>query len=183
MNIITTPIPDLLVFEPEVFSDERGFFMETFRESFFNQAGINYSFVQDNHSASIGGVLRGLHYQIKRPQGKLIRVIHGEVYDVAVDIRANSETFGQHVGVYLSANNHRQFWVPPGFAHGFLVTSDRAEFIYKCTDYYAPEYERSLLWNDPALAIEWPTRGSPILSQKDADGLLLNESECYSGDL
>lgn len=179
MNIIKTKIPGLLIFEPKVFGDDRGFFMETFRESFYQEAGIKGSFVQDNHSASVQGVLRGLHYQTKQPQGKLVRVIAGEVYDVAVDMRANSPTFGQHVGEYLSAENKRIFWVPPGFAHGFLVTSERAEFIYKCTDYYAPEFEQSLLWNDPALNIEWPIKGKPELSKKDSEALTWANSEYY----
>lgn len=180
MKIIKTKIPDLLIFEPKVFGDERGFFMETFRESFLKEAGINYSCVQDNHSSSTKGVLRGLHYQTRQSQGKLVRVIAGEVYDVAVDMRKNSSTFGQHVGEYLSAENRKIFWVPPGFAHGFLVTSDYAEFVYKCTDYYAPEYEKTLLWNDKALNINWPIDGEPELSLKDKEGDKLIDAEAYS---
>ncbi len=172
-----------MIIEPTVFGDDRGFFMETFRESFFNEVGIEGPFVQDNHSSSVRGVLRGLHYQTKQPQGKLVRVISGEVYDVAVDLRKGSPTFGQHVGEYLSAENKKMFWVAPGFAHGFLVTSERAEFVYKCTDYYAPEYERSLLWNDPALNIHWPIDGEPELSQKDRDASTLANSECYQADI
>lgn len=179
MQIIETAIPDLLIFEPRVFGDERGFFVETFRESHFTQRGIEAHFVQDNHSASSKGVLRGLHYQIKQPQGKLVRVIAGEVYDVAVDLRRSSPTFGRHVGTHLSAENKKIFWVPPGFAHGFLVLSERAEFVYKCTEYYAPEHDRSLLWNDSALAINWPIDGEPELSAKDVAGKLLVEAEVF----
>lgn len=156
MEVIATAIPDLLLFKPKVFGDERGFFLETFRESWFSERDIPVKFVQDNHSSSSRGVLRGLHYQIHNPQGKLVRVTVGEVYDVAVDLRKSSPTFGKSVGVYLSAENKHIFWMPPGFAHGFLVLSERAEFNYKCTEYYAPEHERSLLWNDPALKIDWP---------------------------
>lgn len=181
MNIIETAIADVKIFEPKVFGDERGFFVETFRQSHFEALGLNVNFVQDNHSSSSKGVLRGLHYQIQQPQGKLVRVIAGEVYDVAVDLRKSSPTFGQHVGVYLSAENKKIFWVPPGFAHGFLVLSEKAEFIYKCTEYYAPKNERSLLWSDPALNIDWPldTNVLPSLSKKDCDGTLLKDSEVY----
>ena len=179
MNIIETSIPDLKIFEPKVFGDERGFFIETFRQSHFENLGLDVQFVQDNHSASSKGVLRGLHYQIKKPQGKLVRVVSGEVYDVAVDLRKSSSTFGQHVGVHLSADNKRIFWVPPGFAHGFVVLSDKAEFVYKCTEYYAPEHDRSLLWNDPALNIDWPIDIEPELSEKDKEGKRLKEAEVF----
>lgn len=181
MEVITTAIPDLLLFKPKVFGDERGFFLETFRESWFSERDIPVKFVQDNHSSSSRGVLRGLHYQIKNPQGKLVRVTAGEVYDVAVDLRQHSPTFGKSVGVYLSAENKHIFWVPPGFAHGFLVLSERAEFNYKCTEYYAPEYERSLLWNDPALHIEWPLGDIqyPTLSAKDQNALPLAQAETF----
>lgn len=179
MKMIKTSIPDLIVFEPKVFGDERGFFMETFRESFFKDLGLDTTFVQDNHSSSSKGVLRGLHYQIQKPQGKLVRVIAGEVYDVAVDLRKSSPTFGQHVGITLSAENKKIFWVPPGFAHGFLVLSERAEFVYKCTEYYAPEKERSLLWNDPALKIQWPLAEGLELSAKDAAGAHFIDAEVF----
>ncbi len=179
MDIRVTEIPEVLIFEPKVFGDDRGFFMETFRQSLFDDLG--FDFVQDNHSKSTKGVLRGLHYQIKQPQGKLVRVTKGEVFDVAVDMRKASATFGRSVSVRLSEENKRIFWVPPGFAHGFLVVSEEAEFLYKCTDYYAPEYERSLFWNDPALKIDWPLdeSGIPSLSQKDNEGSLLNDAEVY----
>lgn len=181
MDVITTAIPELLLFKPKVFGDERGFFLESFRESWFSERGISARFVQDNHSSSSKGVLRGLHYQIKNPQGKLVRVTAGEVYDVAVDLRKNSPTFGKSVGVYLSAKNKNIFWVPPGFAHGFLVLSERAEFNYKCTEYYAPEHERSLLWNDPALNINWPLDDirEPILSVKDKNAVPLSQAEVF----
>lgn len=181
MEIIATAIPDLLLFKPKVFGDERGFFLETFRESWFRERDIVVNFVQDNHSSSSKGVLRGLHYQIKQPQGKLVRVTAGEVYDVAVDLRKNSPTFGKSVGVYLSAENKHIFWVPPGFAHGFLVLSEQAEFNYKCTEYYAPEHERALLWNDPVLEIEWPLDDivQPTLSPKDQQALPLAQAEVY----
>jgi dTDP-4-dehydrorhamnose 3,5-epimerase len=182
MEVIVTAIPDVLLFKPKVFGDERGFFMETFRESWFDECDISARFVQDNHSSSSRGVLRGLHYQIKNPQGKLVRVTAGEVYDVAVDLRKSSPTFGQSVGVYLSANNKNIFWIPPGFAHGFLVLSEHAEFNYKCTQYYAPEHDRSLLWNDPALKIEWPLADitAPVLSAKDRAALPLAQVETFS---
>lgn len=181
MEVISTAIPDLLLFKPKVFGDERGFFLESFRESWFSERGISVNFVQDNHSSSSKGVLRGLHYQIQKPQGKLVRVTSGEVYDVAVDMRKSSPTFGQSVGVYLSAENKHIFWVPPGFAHGFLVLSERAEFNYKCTEYYAPEHERSLLWNDPELNINWPLKGieQPVLSAKDQLALPLSQAEVF----
>jgi len=169
MNITATKIPEILIIEPTVYGDERGFFMESWNQNEFNKAvGREVIFVQDNHSRSAQGVLRGLHYQIKQPQGKLVRCVAGEVFDVAVDIRKNSATFGQWVGVHLSADNKRQFWVPEGFAHGFVVLSDAAEFLYKTTEYYAPEYERSIIWNDPTLAIDWPLTSTPSLSNKDA---------------
>ena len=179
MRVTPTSIPDVILFEPQVFGDERGFFIETFRQSTFDDLGIDAKFVQDNHSSSSKGVLRGLHYQIQKPQGKLVRVIAGEVYDVAVDLRKSSPTFGQHVGMHLSADNKRIFWVPPGFAHGFLVLSDIAEFVYKCTEYYAPEYESSLLWNDPELAIGWPVDGEPELSAKDRAANVLADAEVF----
>lgn len=180
MRIIETDIPELKIIEPDVFGDERGFFMETFRESWFTEqlglAGVR--FVQDNHSASAKGVLRGLHYQLEQPQGKLVRVISGEVFDVAVDVRRSSPSFGRYVGVTLSAANKRMFWVPPGFAHGFLVTSEHAEFVYKCTDYYRPDAERSILWNDDDIGIDWPL-SDVTLSDKDAQGSSLATAETF----
>ena len=179
-TVTPTHIPDLLILEPKVFGDARGFFFESFNQQDFNQAtGLNVQFVQDNHSRSAQGVLRGLHYQLQQPQGKLVRVVRGAVFDVAVDIRRSSPTFGQWVGCELSEDNHRQFWVPPGFAHGFVVLSDSAEFLYKTTDYWYPEHERSLLWNDPAIGIDWPLDGPPLLAAKDAAGKLLAEAECF----
>lgn len=181
MPIQTTSIPDVIIIEPKVFGDERGFFYESFNaRSFAEQTGIKASFVQDNHSKSIKGVLRGLHYQIQQPQGKLVRVVAGEVFDVAVDIRKKSPTFGQWVGVTLSADNKRQLWIPEGFAHGFLVTSDSAEFLYKTTNYYAPEFERSILWNDPAIGIQWPIVGEPTLSNKDRVANILGDAEVFA---
>ncbi|ESS71587.1 dTDP-4-dehydrorhamnose 3,5-epimerase RmlC [Methyloglobulus morosus KoM1] len=181
MPIQTTDIPDVIIIEPKVFGDERGFFYESFNaRSFAEQTGIKTNFVQDNHSKSAKGVLRGLHYQIQQPQGKLVRVVAGEVFDVAVDIRKLSPTFGHWVGVILSAENKRQLWIPEGFAHGFLVLSDSAEFLYKTTDYYAPEFERSLLWNDPAIDIQWPITGEPTLSNKDKVAKLLSEAEVFA---
>lgn len=169
MRYIPTSIPDVVAIEPKVFGDERGFFMETFRTEEFNQHCAPREFVQENHSMSAHGILRGLHYQTQQTQGKLVRVVSGCVYDVAVDMRQSSKTFGQWVGVELSAENKRQLWVPEGFAHGFYVMSESAEFIYKCTDYYAPEHECSLLWNDPSLNIDWPVGTTePKLSEKDA---------------
>ncbi|MCB1164277.1 dTDP-4-dehydrorhamnose 3,5-epimerase [bacterium] len=172
-------IPDLVLVEPRVFLEERGFFMETWQARAFAEAGLDLRFVQDNHSRSRQGVLRGLHYQVRQTQGKLVRVVQGEVYDVAVDLRRGSPTLGQWVGVTLSAENKRQLWVPPGFAHGFYVTSEDAEFVYKCTDFYAPEHERSLRWDDPALAIDWPLVDgkAPLLSAKDAAGVAFAEAE------
>ena len=180
MNIIPTSIPDILLIEPQVFQDERGFFLESYQKEKFKQAGIEADFVQDNHSKSCQGTLRGLHYQIHQPQGKLVRVIAGEVFDVAVDIRRSSPTFGQWIGDYLSAENKRMLWVPVGFAHGFYVTSREAEVLYKASDYYAPQSERSLIWNDPLIGIQWPLKGEmPILSSKDAMGKLLSEAEVF----
>ncbi len=181
MIVTPTAIPDVLVIEPKVFGDARGFFFESFNGKAFDEAvGRHVDFVQDNHSRSSKGVLRGLHYQIQQPQGKLVRVVRGAVYDVAVDIRKSSATFGQWVGVELSEDNHKQFWVPAGFAHGFLVLSDTADFLYKTTDYYAPEYERSLLWNDAALGVEWPALEAPIvLSSKDQAAALLSQAQCF----
>jgi dTDP-4-dehydrorhamnose 3,5-epimerase len=180
MKIINTEISDVLLIEPKVFGDERGFFYESFNvKGFLEKTGISYQFVQDNHSRSSKNVLRGLHYQIQQPQGKLVRVVVGEVFDVAIDLRKSSATFGQWVGVNLSAENKHQLWIPPGFAHGFLVLSEYAEFLYKTTDYYAPEYDRTLLWNDPDLAISWPIQDEPIISAKDKVGKLFSEAEVY----
>ncbi|MQR01328.1 dTDP-4-dehydrorhamnose 3,5-epimerase [Glaciimonas soli] len=181
MQIQTTAIPDVVIIEPKVFGDDRGFFYESFNERrFLELTGVTANFVQDNHSKSAKNVLRGLHYQIQQPQGKLVRVVAGEVFDVAVDIRKSSPTFGHWVGVVLSAENKRQLWVPPGFAHGFVVTSDNAEFLYKTTDYWAPEFERSILWNDPAVGIQWPITGEPLLSGKDQIGKLLADAEVFA---
>jgi len=180
MQIQRTSIPDVIIFEPKVFGDERGFFYESFNlQKFSELTGLNTTFVQDNHSRSAKNVLRGLHYQVKQPQGKLVRVVQGEVYDVAVDIRKSSPTFRKAVGVHLSAENHRQLWIPAGFAHGFLVLSDYAEFLYKTTDYWAPQYERSIIWNDPEIAVEWPLTGEPVLSEKDKKGVFLGEAEVF----
>jgi dTDP-4-dehydrorhamnose 3,5-epimerase len=180
MKIVNTALPDVLIIEPKAFGDERGFFYESFNQRTFNAlTGLTASFVQDNHSKSAKNVLRGLHYQIQQPQGKLVRVIAGEVFDVAVDVRRSSPTFGQWVGVTLSADNKRQLWIPPGFAHGFVVTSDSAEFLYKTTDYWAPEHERSIAWNDPAIGIEWPAGLVPTLSGKDQLGKVLAEAEVF----
>lgn len=179
MKVTATKIPDVLILEPKVFGDERGFFMESFNACKFQEAtGLDVNFVQDNHSRSSKGVLRGLHYQIQQPQGKLVRVVSGAVFDVAVDIRENSSTFGQWVGVELTETNHRQLWVPAGFAHGFLVLSEKADFLYKTTDYYAPEYERCILWSDPEIAISWPDT-EPMLSHKDQLGACLREAELF----
>ena len=181
MNVIPTKIPDVLIIEPKVFGDDRGFFFESFNQKAFNEAtGLNVTFVQDNHSRSAKNVLRGLHYQVQQPQGKLVRVVQGEVFDVAVDIRKGSPTFGQWVGEILSAENKRQLWIPAGLAHGFLVLSDSAEFLYKTTDYYAPAYERCLKWDDGELNIDWPIVGAPLLSIKDAAGLQLPQLESCS---
>ena len=177
MKITPTAIPDVLLIEPRVFGDARGFFFESFNQKSFAEAtGVNLPFVQDNHSKSVKGVLRGLHYQVEpHAQGKLVRVTQGEVFDVAVDLRKDAKTFGQWVGVTLSAENKQQLWIPPGFAHGFLVLSDTAEFLYKTTDYYAPQAERSLRWDDPTLAIAWPLEGEPILADKDSQGHMFSE--------
>lgn len=181
MKFISTNIADVLLLEPRVFRDERGFFLESFRETVFLERGLPYHFVQDNHSGSQQGVLRGLHYQIRRAQGKLVRVIRGEIFDVAVDLRKSSPTFGKWTGGFLSENNKHQFWIPVGFAHGYFVLSEWAEVLYKTTDYYAPNWERTLLWNDPEIGIEWPLfKGkTPILSEKDKEGKLLQYSECF----
>lgn len=182
MDFIKTEIPDVVILKPKVFKDSRGFFMETFRAAQFAQECNAAPFVQENHSGSTRGTLRGLHYQIQHPQGKLLRVIVGEIYDVAVDLRRSSPTFGQWVGVRLSDQNRLQLWVPPQFAHGFLVLSEWAELLYKTTDYYAPEFERTLQWNDPELGIQWPLIDGqlPILSEKDSKGKYLAEAEVYS---
>jgi dTDP-4-dehydrorhamnose 3,5-epimerase len=179
VNVTPTAIPEVLVLEPKVFGDSRGFFLESWNERAFAAAGIPGRFVQDNHSRSGRNVLRGLHYQLRQAQGKLVRVIAGEIYDVAVDIRRSSATFGRWVGERLSAENRRMMWVPAGFAHGFLVVSDAAEVLYKATDYYAPEHERTIAWNDPDLAIAWPLAGEAVLSAKDAAGAPFRESEVY----
>ena len=179
-----TAIPDVLILEPKVFGDARGFFFESFNARDFSQAtGLDVAFVQDNHSKSAKGVLRGLHYQIQHPQGKLVRVVQGEVFDVAVDLRKASATFGQWQGVHLSGENHRQLWVPPGFAHGFVVLSENAEFLYKTTDYWYPAHERCLLWNDPEVGIDWPITEPPQLAAKDQLGKLLRDAEVFEGGL
>ena len=182
MKATRLSIPDVVLIEPKVFGDARGFFLESFNQRAFNEAtGSIHQFVQDNHSRSSKGVLRGLHYQIQQPQGKLVRVAQGAVFDVAVDIRKSSPTFGQWVGAELSADNQRQLWVPPGFAHGFVVLSETAEFLYKTTDYYAPAYERCIAWSDPDLAIDWPDLGmAPVLSAKDSAGCPLNNADCFN---
>ena len=182
MNVIATALEGVVILEPRVFGDERGFFMETWNQHTFAKLGLNLSFVQDNHSRSRQGILRGLHYQLQNPQGKLVRVTQGKVYDVAVDIRHSSKTFGQWVGVELSAENHRLFYVPPGFAHGFYVMSESADFQYKCTDFYAPEHERCIRWDDPTLKIDWPLVNNemPQVSAKDAQGALLSMAEVFA---
>lgn len=181
MQIQTTAIPEVLILEPTVFGDDRGFFYESFNQKRFAElTGVTRPFVQDNHSKSAKVVLRGLHYQIQQPQGKLVRVTAGAVFDVVVDLRKSSPTFGRWVGVVLSAANNRQLWIPEGFAHGFLVTSDNAEFLYKTTDYWAPEFERSLLWNDPAIGIDWPLDGEPLLSGKDKAATLLANADLFA---
>lgn len=181
MEIITTSLPGVLELRPKVFGDERGFFMETWSQQAFIDAGLDVEFVQDNHSLSCQGTLRGLHYQIKHPQGKLVRVTQGTVFDVAVDMRKGSQTFGQSASCILSAENKKMFWIPPGFAHGFYVLSETAEFQYKCSDIYAPEHDRTLLWNDPELAIEWPLLDGkePLLSAKDVVGKTFREADYY----
>jgi dTDP-4-dehydrorhamnose 3,5-epimerase len=182
MEFTATQIPDVMVIDPVVYEDARGFFMDTWQEQKFHEAGINARFVQDSHSRSAHGALRGLHYQVSQPQGKLIRVIQGEAFDVAVDIRKSSPTFGQWVGEVLSAGNRKLIWIPPGFAHGFLVLSEFADFEYKLTDFYAPEHERSIRWDDPDIAINWPLADGqePLLSEKDAAGLPLANAEVYA---
>ena len=181
MQFTPTTIPDVILIEPKVFGDERGFFMETYRADRYAEMGISTEFVQDNHSGSQCGTLRGLHYQIRQPQGKLLRVVAGEIFDVAVDIRRNSSTFGCWVGEVLSAENKRQLWVPPGFAHGFYVLSEWAELTYKTTDYYAPEWERSILWSDPEIGVAWPIipGTEPLLSTRDAQGQLLRDADLF----
>lgn len=177
MEFIPTAIPDVILVKPDVFRDDRGFFMEAWHRRKFAEIGIDFDFVQDNHSRSVRGTLRGLHYQIRQPQGKLVRTTAGAVYDVAVDIRRGSPTFGRWVGENLTAENKHMLWVPPGFAHGFYTISDVAEFHYKCTNYYAPECERCIRWDDPQLAIEWPLSGEPLISAKDQRGVDLNQAE------
>lgn len=179
MQVIETELPGVLIIEPRVFGDERGFFLETFSAGRYAEHGITGPFVQDNWSYSRRGILRGLHYQIQQPQGKLVQVVRGDIFDVVVDMRRDSPTFGKWTGVTLSAVNKRQLWVPPGFAHGFVVLSEEADFNYKCTDYYAPQHERSLLWNDPAVGVEWPYDDDPVLSDKDRDGVPFDQAECY----
>ena len=182
MKVTRLAIPEVVLIEPKVFGDARGFFFESFNQKAFNDAtGTNHQFVQDNHSRSAKGVLRGLHYQIQQPQGKRVRVVRGAVFDVAVDIRKSSPTFGQWVAEELSEDNHRQLWVPPGFAHGFMVLSETAEFLYKTTDYYAPHYERCIAWNDPVIGIEWPHLAqAPVLSAKDQQGVQLGDADVFS---
>jgi len=180
MKVIPTFIPEVLIIEPNIISDNRGFFFESFNEKVFSQdTGLNVNFVQDNHSHSVKGVLRGLHYQIQKPQGKLVRVVRGAVFDVAVDIRKSSPTFGRWAGAELTEENCRQMWAPAGFAHGFLVLSDSADFLYKATDFYAPEFGRSILWNDPAIGIHWPLDEEPQLSTKDKISLPLDQAETF----
>lgn len=181
MRYTKTAIPEVVLLEPTIYGDHRGFFMETWQEQSFHENVANVSFVQDNHSKSTQGILRGLHYQTQNPQGKLVRVTSGSVFDVAVDMRKSSPTFGQWVGFELSEENHRILWVPPGFAHGFYVNSETAEFVYKCTNYYTPEHEHSLLWNDPEVGIEWPLINgeTPSLSDKDSKGLTFQNAVCF----
>lgn len=181
MKVTALDIPDVLLIEPTVFGDDRGFFFESFNQARFNEAvGREVNFVQDNHSRSAKGVLRGLHYQIRQPQGKLVRVVEGEVFDVAVDLRRSSLTFGKWVGEILSADNKRQLWIPAGFAHGFLVVSDSAQFLYKTTDFYSPENERAVIWDDATLNIRWPLTGTPLLSKKDAAASTLETAELFT---
>ncbi|MDY7540427.1 dTDP-4-dehydrorhamnose 3,5-epimerase [Undibacterium sp. RTI2.1] len=180
MKVTPTNLPEVMIIEPRVFGDDRGFFYESFNaKKFAELTGVETNFVQDNHSMSAKNVLRGMHYQIQQAQGKLVRVISGEVFDVAVDLRKSSLRFGQWTGVSLSASNQRQLWIPPGFAHGFLVTSDKAEFLYKTSDYWAPEHERCLQWNDPAIGIQWPLENEPVMSAKDQIGKLLADAEVF----
>jgi dTDP-4-dehydrorhamnose 3,5-epimerase len=181
MKATPLAIPDVLLIEPQVFGDDRGFFFESFNQNKFEEAiGKKINFVQDNHSKSVKNVLRGLHFQLQQPQGKLVRVVKGSVLDVAVDIRKSSPTFGQHVLVELSSENKRQIWIPEGFAHGFLVTSETAEFLYKTTNFWAPAFERSILWNDPIIGIDWPKQVQPVLSAKDIAGSLLKNAETFN---
>jgi dTDP-4-dehydrorhamnose 3,5-epimerase len=181
MNATPLAIPEVILFEPKVFGDDRGFFFESFNQARFEEAvGRPVTFVQDNHSRSVRNVLRGLHYQIQQPQGKLVRVAAGEVFDVAVDLRRSSPTFGQWVGAVLSAENKKQLWVPEGFGHGFVVLSESAEFLYKTTDYYAPQHERCIIWNDPTLGIEWPMEGEPVLSAKDMKGAGFAQADVFA---
>jgi dTDP-4-dehydrorhamnose 3,5-epimerase len=181
LKVTPTSIPSVLIIEPKVFGDDRGFFFESFNQRAFNRAtGLDVNFVQDNHSRSSKGVLRGLHYQIQQPQGKLVRVVRGSVFDVTVDLRKSSPSFGQWVGMELTEDNHCQLWIPPGFAHGFYVLSDSADFLYKTTDYYAPEFECSLVWNDPTIGIVWPIDTQPIISAKDAQGMSLADAAVFS---
>ena len=180
-TVTPTAIPDVLILEPQVFGDARGFFFESFNQrDFADKTGVDLSFVQDNHSKSAQGVLRGLHYQIQHPQGKLVRVVQGQVFDVVVDLRQSSPTLGQWVGMYLDAQKHQQLWVPPGFAHGFVVLSETAEFLYKTTDYWYPTHERSLRWDDPTVGITWPMQGQPLLAAKDAAAALWAEAEKFA---
>ncbi|QDU39253.1 dTDP-4-dehydrorhamnose 3,5-epimerase [Maioricimonas rarisocia] len=180
MEFHRTELPDVVLIEPTIYRDDRGFFMETFHQQRFADGGIDASFVQDNLSRSTRGTVRGLHFQIEQAQGKLVHVMLGEIFDVAVDLRRSSPTFGRWVGMMLSDENRRAVYIPPGFAHGFCVTSERADVFYKCTDFYAPQHERTLLWNDPQIGIDWPLTGDPILSGKDRQGQPLSEVECYS---
>lgn len=182
MEVLDTRLPEVKLLRPRVFGDERGFFLETWNQRTFSGLGLDMTFVQDNHSRSARGILRGLHYQIRHPQGKLVRVTSGEVFDVAVDLRRSSPRFGQWVGARLNAANHEMLWIPPGFGHGFLVLSDHADFLYKCTDFYYPEHDRGLRWDDPDLAIEWPLPGGqpPVLSDKDRQAPLLKEAEVFA---
>ena len=181
MKVISTKIPDVLLLEPFVFRDERGFFLETWNaQTFRNEVKLDVQFVQDNHSRSACGVLRGLHYQVRQPQGKLVRVARGRIFDVAVDLRKSKPTFGRWVSQELSEDNHRQLWVPPGFAHGFLVLSEVADVLYKTTDYYAPECERCLIWNDPQIAVDWPRNHAPLLSAKDRSGIAFGKAEVFA---
>ena len=180
MEVLPTEVPGVLILKPKVFGDDRGFFMESFnRRTWLETTGLDFEFVQDNHSRSVRGVLRGLHYQIRQPQGKLVRVVSGEVFDVAVDVRRSSPTFGKWAGVTLSAQNKLQFWIPPGFAHGFLVLSEQADFLYKATDFYAPEHERTIIWNDPDLNISWPSTITPELSAKDGAAPFFRDAEVF----
>jgi len=182
VKVLKLAIPDVVLIAPRIFSDERGYFLETWQAKTYADAGLDFQFVQENQSGSRGGTLRGLHYQIRHPQGKLVRVIRGEIFDVAVDLRRSSATFGQGVSVRLSADERTQIYVPPGFAHGFLVTSESADVVYKCTDYYFPEHERTVLWNDPDLGIAWPnvSSGTPLLSEKDRQGVRLRDAEVFA---